>query len=145
MYPKFYAYCFRTPTIRKGLTAYGGGTNISNLNQDILGTLEVPFPPLPVQRWIAGILSAYDDLIENNLRRMKILEQMAQAIYREWFVEFRFPCHEKVKMVNSPLGKIPERWEVVHLGEVADVQWGDTSTTKASYVEEGFNAFTRAV
>ena len=75
--------------------------------------LEVKIPPVTVQRKIASILSAYDDLIENNTRRMAILEAMAQAIYREWFVEFRFPGHEKVKLVDSPLGNIPEGWKVV--------------------------------
>jgi type I restriction enzyme, S subunit len=55
---------------------------------------EIPLPDLPTQRKIAGILSAYDDLIENNLRRIKILEEMAQSLYREWFVHFRFPGHE---------------------------------------------------
>ena len=68
-------------------------------------------PPLPTQRKIASILSAYDDLIENNTRRIAILEEMAQAIYREWFVNFRFPGHENVKLVDSPLGQIPEGWE----------------------------------
>ncbi len=112
VYPKFYAYCFRTPLIRKGLTAYGGGTNISNLNQDILNRLEVPFPPRDVQQRIAGILSAYDELIENSQRRIKILETMARALYREWFVNFRFPGHEKVTRIPSPLGEIPKGWEV---------------------------------
>jgi type I restriction enzyme S subunit len=70
---------------------------------------------------MAGILSAYDDLIENNQRRIKILEEMARSLYREWFVHFRFPDHDKVKMVPSPLGLIPQGWEVKKLGEVADV------------------------
>ena len=83
VHPKFYAYLFRIPLIRRGLTAYGGGTNISNLNQDILGALEVPLPPLAVQRRIASILSAYDELIENNRQRIRILEEMARALYRE--------------------------------------------------------------
>lgn len=69
-------------------------------------------PPLPVQRRIAGILSAYDELIENSQRRIRILEAMARALYREWFVEFRFTGHEHVRMVSSPLGLIPEGWEV---------------------------------
>jgi len=111
VHPRFYAYLFRTPLIRKALTAYGGGTNISNLNQDILGALEVPFPPLEVQRQIASVLSAYDDLIENNQRRIRILEEMARALYREWFVHFRFPGHETVPRVPSPLGPIPEGWK----------------------------------
>lgn len=124
VHPKFYAYCFRTPVIRHGLTAQGGGTNINNLNQDILNALEVPLPPFPVQRRIAGILSAYDDLIENNQRRIKILEQMARSLYREWFVNFRFPGHEKVPLVDSPLGKIPKGWEVGRLDDLLVLQRG---------------------
>ena len=118
VHPKFYAYLFRTPLIRRGLTAYGGGTNISNLNQDILSGLEIPVPPLPVQCRIAGTLSAYDDLIENNRRRIKILEEMARSLYREWFANFHFPGHEKVKLVDSPSGKTPAGWNVLTLGDV---------------------------
>ena len=121
VYAKFYAYCFRTPLIRQGLTASGGGTNISNLNQDILNALEVPLPPLPMQRRIANILSAYDDLIANSQRRIKILEEMARALYREWFVHFRFPGNEKLPRVASPLGEIPRGWEVKKLAHVAEV------------------------
>jgi type I restriction enzyme S subunit len=112
VHPKFYAYCFRTSLVRYGLSAQGGGTNINNLNQDILNALEVPVPPLPVQRRIAGILSAYDELIENSQRRIRILEAMARAHYREWFVHFRFPGNEKLPRVASPLGDIPQGWEV---------------------------------
>jgi type I restriction enzyme S subunit len=73
--------------------------------------IEIPLPPLPIQRRIAGILSAYDDLIENSQRRIKILEEMARRLYREWFVHFRFPGHEDCRLVESPLGEIPEGWE----------------------------------
>ena len=75
-------------------------------------------PDLPTQRKIAGILSAYDDLIENNLRRIKILEAMAQSLYREWFVHFRFPGHESVKFTDSELGKIPVGWKPTDLAAV---------------------------
>lgn len=126
VYPKFYAYCFRTPLVREGLTTQGGGTNINNLNQDILNALEVPFPPLPVQRRIAGILSAYDELIEKNQRRIRILEEMARALYREWFVYFRFPGHEKVKLVSSPIGPIPQGWEVKRLKDVCRLTMGQS-------------------
>ena len=120
VHPKFYAYCFRTPLIRQGLTAQGGGTNINNLNQDILNALEVPLPPLPVQRRIAGILSAYDELMENSQRRIRLLEAMARALYREWFVHFRFPGHEKHPRVASPLGHIPQGWEVKPLSALCN-------------------------
>ena len=126
VHPKFYAYCFRTPLIRQGLTAQGGGTNINNLNQDILNGLEVPLPPLPVQRRIASILSAYDELIENNQRRIKTLEEMARSLYREWFVHFRFPGHDKAKMVPSPLGPIPQGWEVNTIQQLGQAITGKT-------------------
>jgi hypothetical protein len=73
---------------------------------------EFNFDPRPRQQRIAGILSAYDELIENSQRRIKILESMARALYREWFVHFRFPGHENHPRVASPLGEIPLGWEV---------------------------------
>ena len=78
-------------------------------------------PPLPVQRRIAGILSAYDELMDNSQRRIRLLEAMARALYREWFVHFRFPGHEKHPRVASPLGEIPQGWEVKKLATVAEV------------------------
>jgi type I restriction enzyme S subunit len=84
----------------------------------------MPLPPFPTQRKIAAILSAYDDLIENNTRRIKILEDMAQALYREWFVHFRFPGHERVKMVASALGPIPVGWSVGRLDDAVILQRG---------------------
>ena len=81
-------------------------------------------PLLPTQRKIAAILSAYDDLIENNTRRIAILEEMAQSLYREWFVHFRFPGHEKNRMMESALGLIPEGWEVKAIGEVVETLGG---------------------
>ncbi len=80
----------------------------------------ITVPPLSTQRKIAAILSAYDDLIGNNLRRIELLEEMAQNLYCEWFVKFRFPGHEQARFVDSPLGPIPEGWEVRALGELAD-------------------------
>jgi len=79
-------------------------------------------PSLPTQRKIAAILSAYDDLIESNLRRIKILEEMAQNLYREWFVKFRFPGHQHARFTDSPLGRIPEGWEVVSLGKITELR-----------------------
>ncbi len=76
------------------------------------------------QRLIAMILSTYDDLIENNTRRIAILEEMARRIYEEWFVRFRFPGHEVVRMVESALGLVPEGWEVCHLGDKIELAYG---------------------
>ncbi len=82
-----------------------------------LKTSKVFCPPMHIQRKIAAILSTYDNLIENNTRRIKILEDMAQTLYQEWFVHFRFPGHENVQMVESELGLIPQEWKVVPASE----------------------------
>jgi type I restriction enzyme S subunit len=95
-------------------TAQGAASQAAITLEAIRG-YEFDLPPLPIQRRIAGILSAYDELIENSQRRIKILEAMARALYREWFVHFRFPGHETVHLVPSPLGEIPEGWEVKKL------------------------------
>ncbi len=84
----------------------------------------IDLPPLTTQNKIAGILSNYDRLIENNTRRIEILEEMARSLYDEWFVKFRFPGHEQTKMVDSELGLIPEGWEVGKLGSVCHVLSG---------------------
>jgi len=94
------------------------------LSLDKLMTFDFIVPQVEVQHTLASILSAYDDLIENDLHRIEILEEMAQLICREWFVNFRFPGHQNVRMVESPLGKIPERWEVMKLGDVIELAYG---------------------
>jgi type I restriction enzyme S subunit len=105
----------------ESVRSFASGTAQPQLPIGALTKIPLSIPPFEIQRKIASILSAYDDLIENNTRRIAILEEMAQAIYREWFVNFRFPGHENVKLVDSPLGQIPEGWEVVKLAEIADV------------------------
>jgi type I restriction enzyme S subunit len=96
-----------------------GGSTFPNLSFRDLATFAVPVPSLPTQSKIAAILSAYDDLIENNNRRIKLLEDMAKCIYREWFVDFRFPGHENRTMMASELGPIPAGWAVRTIAEVA--------------------------
>lgn len=98
-----------------------GGTAQDNLSLDKLLTFDFRVPPLPLQRRIATILAAYDDLIENNLRRIKILEEMPRALYREWFVEFKFPGHSKTPRVASEIGPIPKGWAVKAVPEVVDI------------------------
>jgi type I restriction enzyme, S subunit len=100
------------------LNRWAGGAAQPLMTQIVIKEIELPHPDFHIQQKIAAILSAYDDLIENNTRRIKILEEMAQAIYNEWFVKFRFPGHGKVKMVDSELGKIPEGWEVKKVGDI---------------------------
>ncbi len=82
--------------------------------------LPVELPEIEDQKQIASILAAPDNLIENNRRRIEILEEMARLLYQKWFVHFRFPGHEDVEFVNSDLGPIPEGWEVMTLGKVSD-------------------------
>ena len=107
-------------TLKLQMQSISRGTTQDNLSLDKLLTFDFHAPPLPVQRRIAGILSAYDELMENSQRRIRVLEAMARALYREWFVHFRFPGHEKIKRVDSPLGKIPHGWEVKPLNDVVD-------------------------
>lgn len=104
----------------KAFDQYFTGSTIKHLPGEKLAKVEVVVPPLPTQHRIASILSAYDDLIENNTRRIAILEEMARRIYEEWFVHFRFPGHQKVKMVESELGMIPEGWRASNLGSISE-------------------------
>jgi type I restriction enzyme S subunit len=94
------------------------GATVDRIPLTRFPTFSVTLPERAVQDRIASILSAYDDLIENNTRRIKILEEMAQMLYREWFANFRFPGHQKVKMVESELGPIPKGWTVRRLRDV---------------------------
>ncbi len=112
------------PLAKRYMESFNTGGSRRALTKSHIESFEVPLPPLPIQRRIAGILSAYDELIENSHRRIKILESMARALYREWFVHFRFPGHESVPRVPSTLGEIPQGWEVKKLGEVAELKYG---------------------
>jgi type I restriction enzyme S subunit len=127
----FLHYYLRQEDVINWITNQAVGATMPNLNTGILRSVPVRFPALPIQRRIASILSAYDDLIENSQRRIKILESMARALYREWFVHFRFPGHETHPRVASPLGEIPEGWEVRRLDVLCrSVQDGDWIETK---------------
>ncbi len=120
--PQYLYYYLGQPRVVSWIANQAVGATLPNLNTSIIRSIEVTYPPLPIQRKIAAILSAYDDLIENNTRRIALLEAMAQALYREWFVHFRFPGHQSVPLVNSPLGPIPEGWQVVKLGDVVTLE-----------------------
>jgi type I restriction enzyme S subunit len=97
------------------------GSSQSAFTIVLLKGMEMELPPLPVQRRVAGILSAYDELIENNLRRIRILESMGRALYREWFVHLCFPGHEKLRRVASAPPRHPQGWQVRKLASVANV------------------------
>jgi len=145
----FYLYCcLNSPKIHDQISSLVGGASQPTISLGNIRSLSIPLPPLPTQKKIAAILSAYDDLIENNTRRIKILEEMAQAIYREWFVEFRFPGHEDVEMVEGPDGRmIPEGWDCKPIGKIIKKDigggWGkedrETKYTEPAYVIRGTN------
>ena len=114
------------------LQSYSTGVSTKFLTLTILKENKLRLPTLPTQKRIAGILSAYDELIENNQRRIKILETMTRALYREWFVQFRYPGHETTPLVTSPLGPIPQGWDVGLLSDIAEVNRAQINVRSAS-------------
>ena len=112
----YYLLRINTPYI----FAYNSGIDTPIVPKSVFEKIELLVPPLPIQKKIAAVLSAYDDLIENNNRRIAILEKMAEELYREWFVRLRFPGHENTKIVKG----IPEDWEVKKIGEVFQIKRG---------------------
>lgn len=127
--PHFYFYFFNSPQGRDVVKRLSSGASVTTITGSGLSASNVPSPSIPRQQRIASILSSYDELIENSQRRIKILESMASGLYREWFVNFRFPGHEGHPRVASVLGEIPKGWEVVAFTEVADVLSGGTPKT----------------
>ena len=102
------------------LSALVSSAAVPGINRNHLHPLQVQVPDRSLQASIAEALGVFDDLVENNRRRIEILEEMAWLLYREWFVHFRFPGHEDVGLVDSDLGPIPEGWEVRSFAELAD-------------------------
>lgn len=106
VFPEYIGYYMRLPSFRGEFRAFSTMTTRASLrNEDLLG-LEVKLPSIEIQKQIADILSAYDDLIENNQKQIKLLEEAAQRLYKEWFVDLRFPGHENTKIVDG----VPEGW-----------------------------------
>lgn len=99
---------------------FGTGATFPEISGAAMRKIKVQIPTLPTQQKIASILSTYDRLIENNTRRIRLLEQMAENLYKEWFVRFRFPEHENVEMVNG----LPKGWKIKKLGEYANISTG---------------------
>ncbi len=135
--PSFLNYFLNGPVVQSLIHGKTNGATVAHLNMKDVRTMALPeLPPLPTQQRIASILAAYDELIENCQRRIKILEAMARGLYREWFVHFRFPGHENHPRVASALGGIPVGWEVKKLGEVANTFRG-RSYRSVDLVDEG--------
>jgi len=123
---KYLYYLFCIKSLRDEISISATGTKIRHTAPERIYRIKVPLPKLDIQRKIAAVLSAYDDLIENNNRRIAILEKMAEELYREWFVRLRFPGHEKVKVVKG----VPEGWEVKDSLRVFHVLGGGTPKTE---------------
>ena len=111
---------------------FGTGATFPEISGAAMRKIKVQIPSIPTQQKIASILSAYDCLIENNTRRIRLLEQMAENLYKEWFVRFRFPGHEKVEMENG----LPKGWRAIHIKELAQLKSGYAFKSEW-FIEEG--------
>ena len=130
--PVYFTYYFKSKAFRRAVSGTAVGANIQNLSQARLSNHECRIPSIEVQHRIADILSAYDDLIENNRKQIKLLEEAAQRLYKEWFVNLRFPGHENTKIVDG----VPEEWRKFPLEEIAPVVTGKKD---ANYGDKGGN------
>jgi type I restriction enzyme, S subunit len=126
----FLLYAFQAYDLQAQIKSFGSGAIVEHMRVPDAKKLMILLPDLRLQRKIASVLFNYDNFIENNTLRIEILEQMAKLIYEEWFVKFRFPDHENVKMTSSELGEIPEAWKVKTLGEFGEIIIGKTPSTK---------------
>ena len=128
--PVFFTYLFKSSDFRKAMTGSAVGANIQNLSQGRLSACEVKIPNYDLQVRIADILSAYDDLIENNQKQIKLLEEAAQRLYKEWFVDLRFPGYENTPIIDG----VPQGWRKVSLGELIEYEigggWGEDQPTE---------------
>lgn len=120
IYPEYIGYFLREPNFRKQFMAFSSIITRASLKNEDLLRMEVSVPPVNIQKKIAGVLRNYDNLIENNNKRIKILEQMAENLYKEWFVRFRFPGYETAEFVDD----LPKGWKVVKLHDYVDIKAG---------------------
>jgi len=125
LYSKFLYYWFQSYEGRKKFEALAKGTAQKAVPISGIKTLEIELPSLKSQKRIADILSAYDDLIENNQKQIKLLEEAAQRLYKEWFVDLRFPGHENTKIVDG----VPEGWRISSIYDVFDIKYGKNLPT----------------
>ena len=114
--PEFVGYYLRCPVFRGGFRAFSTMTTRASLRNEDLLSMEIPVPPMDMQQRIAAILSNYDNLIENNQKQIKLLEEAAQRLYKEWFVDLRFPGYEITPVVDG----VPEGWELCRLEDVIE-------------------------
>jgi type I restriction enzyme, S subunit len=121
VHPYFLMYAMLGPLVQGQIRGYGSGSTVEHMRLSDCFNLRLLLPPLSVQHRVAAILSAYDDLIENNNRRIKIMEEMAQRIFHDWFIEFRYPGHQTVPKIDSTLGPIPQGWSAMAVSEAISI------------------------
>ena len=131
--PEFIGYYFRSKEFRNKFMAFSTMTTRASLRNEDLLSLEVPVPELCIQHRIADILSAYDDLIKNNRKQIKLLEEAAQRLYKEWFVDLRFPGYEHTKITDG----VPEGWEKRTVGSLIDKPIRTKQIPTADYQTDG--------
>ena len=131
--PLFVYYWLSSKRMLRYLEGMNNGGAVPLLNLGIIRKVPVPWPEIKTQKSIASILSAYDDLIENNQRRIQLLEQAARLLYKEWFVHLRFPGHEHVTVTDG----VPEGWDRKKIADVCATVGGGTPSTKVSEYWEG--------
>jgi len=137
--PKYYSYFFRSKAARDALSSGGTGASIQSISQGALKSVFVPLPSIKSQLQTVAVLQPYDDLIEKNQRRIKLLEEAARRLYREWFVALRFPGHERVKVVDD----VPQGWSQGNaLGFVKVLSGGTPKTDVDNYWNGGIPFFT---
>ena len=125
---------YQLVTLYEKMVSLKNGGAQPNLNAAIIKSMEIKLPPLKTQRYIADILSSYDNLIENNQKQIKLLEEATQRLYKEWFVDLRFPGHENTKIVDG----LPEGWQYDKLGDLVKTTSGGTpSRRKSEYYVNG--------
>ena len=120
IWPKYLYYYMGAVESVDWLERNAVGSTMPNLSAGIVSRFPLACPDIELQKRIASILSAYDDLVENNRRRIALLEEAARLLYREWFVHFRFPGHEHVTIIDG----IPEGWERCEVGSILEFQYG---------------------
>lgn len=129
----YYLLCFLQVNKEYLLALASTGSTRNAITKEMIEKLKIQFPSLPTQQKIASILSTYDTLIENNTKRIRLLEQMAENLYKEWFVRFRFPGHENMEMENSKYGKVPSTFKFIKMQDAFDYYvgggWGEDESS----------------
>lgn len=128
LHPRYLKYVLKSPSWYGFVNNYIGGSAQPGMNARVFGKYYLPYTDFSTQQKIASILSAYDSLIENNKKRIKLLEQIAEDLYKEWFVRFRFPGYETAEFE----GGVPKGWKIKRIGKICDTIGGGTPSTTNS-------------